>query len=272
MKKILIFINIPLIVLLGCLCSCGRNSKNNYTESAYGINMNMVYVKGGEFLMGGTSEQGGDALGDESVIRRVTVSDFYIGQFEVTQSQWEAVMGSSVSQQRNKANSSWPLLGIGPNYPMYYVSWEDAMEFCRILSRKTGKNYSLPTEAEWEYAARGGQKSNHTKYSGSHLVDNAAWCFGNSSGSTHPVGTKSPNELDIYDMSGNVWEWCYNWYSYSYNGGETNNPFGPGSGSDRVLRGGAWDYFVTYCRVSSRSYGSPGRRDCGSGFRVVCRP
>lgn len=138
---------------------------------------------------------------------------------------------TSVSQQRNKANPQWPLRGTDPNYPMYYVSWEEASEFCRILSRKTGRTYRLPTEAEWEYAARGGQKSDGTKYSGSNLIDFAGWYSGNSANSAHSVGTKTSNELSIYDMSGNVREWCCDWYAGAYDRSQTDNPAGPVSGS-----------------------------------------
>lgn len=246
-------------------------SRTDYTESAYGINLEMVYVQGGEFLMGGISEQGNDAESDEQVIRRVNVGDFYIGRFEVTQSQWESVMGTSVSQQRDKANPQWLLRGTGPNNPMYYVSWEEASEFCRILSRKTGRTYRLPTEAEWEYAARGGQKNDGTKYSGSNLIDYAGWYGGNSDSSTHPVGTKNPNELGIYDMSGNVWEWCRDWYAGAYDRSQTDNPTGPVSGSYRVLRGGSWYNTASGCRVSNRNDNSPDSRG-NSGFRVVCLP
>ena len=246
-------------------------TKTNYKETAYGINMSMIYVKGGEFMMGGTSEQGSAAESDETVIRRVNVNDFYIGQFEVTQAQWEAVMGTSIYQQKSAAGGSG-MAGVGPDYPMYYVSWEEASEFCRILSRKTGKKYSLPTEAEWEYAARGGQKSDKTKFSGSNLVSYVAWYDDNSNSSTHPVGSKNSNELDIYDMSGNVWEWCYDWYSNSYSRGDVDNPTGPASGSSRVLCGGSWCSNASYCRVSYRNCSSPGNRFSNLGFRVVRRP
>lgn len=245
----------------------------DYTETAYGMDLEMVYVAGGEFLMGGTSEQGSDADSDESVIRHVTVGDFYIGRYEVTQSQWESVMGTSVSQQRNKVVTSNYLYGTGPNYPMCYVSWEEANEFCRILSRKTGRNYRLPTEAEWEYAARGGEKSDGTKYSGSNLIDYAGW-YNENCGSlaSHSVGTKSPNGLDIYDMSGNVYEWCQDWYGDSYDRSQTDNPTGPASGSSRVIRGGGWFSKAAGCRVSYRSCDDPGSRDDDCGFRVVRLP
>lgn len=247
------------------------SSSSNYTEDAYHLNMKMVFVQGGEFQMGATSEQGGGDS-DENPIRWVTVGDFFIGQFEVTQYQWESVMGTSISYQRNLASSSSSLYGAGPDYPMYYVSWEEATEFCRILSRKTGRKYSLPTEAEWEYAARGGNKSDRTKFAGSNIVDRVGWYTGNSSSSTHSVGQKESNELGLYDMSGNVWEWCLDWYANSYDRNDVNNPQGPASGSGRVLRGGSWYFDASGCRVAYRNRNSPGSRCSNSGFRVVCRP
>lgn len=243
----------------------------DFTEDTWGINMKMIWVEGGEFLMGCTSEQSG-CEDDEKNVRRVTVDGFYIGQFEVTQSQWEKVIGTSIYQQRNKANSSYSLYGTGADYPMYYVSWEEAMEFCRLLSNKTGKTYTLPTEAQWEYAARGGNKPDGTKYAGSNMIDVVAWYGGNSGSSTHPVGTKRANSLDIYDMSGNVWEWCKDWYNTSYYSSDTDNPAGPSSGSSRVNRGGGWGSGASNCRVANRGSISPGYRGSDLGFRVVCIP
>ena len=252
----------------------GGNSgggRQNYTENAFGINMKMVYVEGGSYNMGCTGEQGSDCDDDEKTVRYVTVSDFYIGQFEITQAQWQAVMGTSVYQQRDKANTSWSMYGTGNDYPMYYVSWEEAKEFCRRLSQQTGKTYRLPTEAEWEYAARGGKKTQNSKYAGGFSLDYVGWYTSNSGGKTHPVGTKAANELGIYDMSGNVWEWCEDWYG-DYRSYDTDNPTGASSGSGRVLRGGGWGSRATYCRVSYCSSSSPGNRGSGSGFRVVCLP
>ncbi len=250
--------------------SRGGNGQN-YTESAFGINMKMVYVEGGSYNMGCTGEQGGDCDDDEKTVRYVTVSDFYIGQFEITQAQWQAVMGTSVYQQRDKANTSWPMYGTGNDYPMYYVSWEEAKEFCRRLSQQTGKTYRLPTEAEWEYAARGGKKTQNTKYAGGYSLDYVGWYTSNSGGKTHAVGTKNANELGIYDMSGNVWEWCEDWYG-DYRSYDTDNPTGPSSGSYRVIRGGGWSNSASSCRVSNRDYDSPGNRYYDLGFRVVCLP
>ena len=246
-------------------------ANQDFTETAWGVNMKMIWVEGGDFLMGCTSEQG-NCDSDEQNVRRVTVDGFYIGMLEVTQSQWEKVVGTSISQQRNKANSSWSLYGVGPDYPMYYVSWDEAIEFCRLLSNKTGRTYTLPTEAQWEYAARGGNKNEGAKYAGSNMIDVVAWYTDNSGSGTHIVGSKRANALGIYDMSGNVWEWCKDWYANSYVSYDTNNPVGPSSGSRRVVRGGNWCYDASYCRVADRYYDSPSLRYYGLGFRVVCLP
>ncbi|MBO5961187.1 MAG: SUMF1/EgtB/PvdO family nonheme iron enzyme [Paludibacteraceae bacterium] len=245
----------------------------DFTETAWGINMKMIWVEGGDFLMGCTSEQGGDCSSDEQNVRRVTVDGYYIGMLEVTQEQWEKVVGTSVYQQWTKAGYSGSFYcGVGSNYPMFCVSWEEAMEFCRLLSQKTGKTYTLPTEAQWEYAARGGKNPDGTKYSGSNMIDVVGWYTDNSDSSTHPCGTKRANSLGIYDMSGNVWEWCKDWYSSSYLSYDTNNPVGPSSGSDRVYRGGSWYSSASYCRVAIRHSYSPGNRDSYLGFRVVLLP
>ena len=167
------------------------------------------------------------------------------------------------------------LWGVGDDYPMYYVSWEEAQSFCEKLSAQTGKKYRLPTEAEWEYAARGGQQAGGTKYAGSNIIGNVAWYYGNSGGKAHPVGQKKPNALGLYDMSGNVWEWCkdvFDWYSSS----SAVNPQGPSSGSGRVYRGGYWGRDASwidgarYCRVSYRRSSAPDSRGNDLGFRVVC--
>ena len=245
-------------------------ANQDFNETAWDINMKMIWVEGGDFLMGCTSEQG-NCESDEQNVRCVTVDGFYIGMLEVTQSQWEKVVGTSIYQQKSKAGGS-NTYGVGPDYPMYYVSWDEAMEFCRLLSNKTGRTYTLPTEAQWEYAARGGNKNEGAKYAGSNMIDAVAWYADNSGSSTHIVGSKRANALGIYDMSGNVWEWCKDWYADSYVSYDTNNPVGPSSGSRRVNRGGSWDNTASGCRVASRNYGSPGCRDNNLGFRVVLLP
>ena len=216
----------------------------------------MVWVSGGTFTMGATSEQGSDAYDWEKPAHSVTLSGYYIGKYEVTQKLWKAVMGSNPSGFK------------GDNLPVENVNWNDVQTFIRKLNQLTGKNYRLPTEAEWEYAARGGNNSRGNKYSGSDNVGSVAWYYENSGSTTHPVGSKSPNELGIYDMSGNVWEWCQDWYGY-YSSSSQRNPKGPASGSHRVYRGGSWLNNARYCRVSDRSYISPDHRNYILGFRLV---
>lgn len=240
----------------------------DYVESTLGLNMKMVYVEGGQFQMGATSEQSG-AESDESPVHSVTLDSYYISATEVTQAQWQAVMGTTIHQQASKAGYS--VKSVGSDYPMYYVSWEEARAFCSELSALTGKTYLLPTEAQWEYAARGGKKSRSSQYSGSYSVDAVAWYYSNSGGSQHPVGKLRANELGLYDMSGNVWEWCMDWKG-SYSSNAQFNPTGPSSGSDRVLRGGSLYHREGYCRVAFRFSNSPSSRFVNLGFRVVCLP
>jgi len=229
----------------------------NYSETTNNLNIQMIAVQGGTFTMGCTSEQGNDCKDDEKPAHRVTVGDFYIGKYEVTQAQWRAVMGNK------------PSYFNGDNSPVENVSWNDVQDFIRKLNASTGKQYRLPTEAEWEFATRGGNSSRGTRYSGSNTVDNVAWYYVNSGGTTHPVGTKSANDLGIYDMSGNVWEWCSDWYG-SYSSNAQTNPQGPSSGSYRVLRGGSWNFIARYTRVSYRFNSTPDRRISSTGFRLAC--
>ena len=244
----------------------------NYVEQANcGLNMKMVYVEGGQFQMGATSEQSGEAYGDESPVHHVQLESFYIAECEVTQAQWQKIMGTTVYQQRDKAGTSNSMRGVGDDHPIYYVNWEEAQMFCRELSALTGKTYLLPTEAQWEYAARGGKNSRKYKYSGSYAIDAVAWYTSNSGDATHPVKQKRANELGLYDMSGNVWEWCSDWYG-SYPSSMQNNPTGASSGQNRVLRGGSWGYDARDCRVSRRDDDTPSGRNGHGGFRVVCLP
>ena len=216
----------------------------------------MVWVSGGTFTMGATSEQGSDAYDWEKPAHSVTLSGYYIGKYEVTQKLWKAVMGNNPSYFK------------GDNLPVEQVSWNDVQEFIRKLNQLTGKSYRLPTEAEWEYAARGGSNSRGYKYSGSDNVGSVAWYYENSGSTTHPVGSKSPNELGIYDMSGNVWEWCQDWYG-DYSSSSQRNPKGPASGSNRVGRSGGWCNGAGSCRVSYRLNLSPVNRYDFLGFRLV---
>ena len=215
---------------------------------------NMVYVSGGTFTMGSTSEQGSDAYDNEKPPHSVTLSSYYICKYEVTQALWRAVMGSNPSNFK------------GDNLPVENVSWDDCQTFINRLNSYTGRNFRLPTEAEWEFAARGGNYSRHYEYSGSNKIDDVAWYSENSGHRTHPVGTKQPNELDLYDMSGNVWEWCSDWYG-SYSSYSQSNPTGPNSGSYRVNRGGSW--IGWFCRSASRINFKPGHCFIDLGLRLV---
>lgn len=217
---------------------------------------NMVYVSSGTFTMGGTSEQGSDAYDDEKPTHNVTLSSYYICKYEVTQALWRAVMGSNPSDFK------------GDNLPVECVSWNDCQTFINRLNSYTGRNFRLPTEAEWEFAARGGNYSRHYKYSGSNYIGDVAWYDDNSGNRTHPVGTKQPNELGLYDMSGNVYEWCSDWYG-SYSSYSQSDPTGPNSGSGRVFRGGNWYDGAWLCRSSSRFSNTPGISDCHLGLRLV---
>lgn len=217
---------------------------------------NIVYVSGGTFTMGATSEQGSDAEDDEKPTHSVTVSSFYICKYEVTQAIWNAVMGAT------------PSYFEGDDLPVTYVDFNDCQKFIRKLNALTGKNFRLPTEAEWEFAARGGNKSRGYKYAGSNNIGDVAWYDDNSGGEVCPVGTKSPNELGLYDMSGNVWEWCQDWYG-DYSSASQTNPTGAGSGSYRVLRGGSWPDYARRCRSSFRCYYAPDDPHYTFGLRLV---
>ena len=262
------------VLVLSMMVSCepeneNKSSLRNYTETAFGMNLEMVYVQGGTFEMGATAEQDEDAFYEEYPVRTIKLDGYYIGKYELTQAQWEAVMGTRLREQRDKANPAWGFYGEWANYPMGYVSWEEAREFCQKLSEATGKRYILPTEAQWEYAARGGNKSRHYKYAGSNNIDEVAWYKENGDNISHPVGTKKANELGCYDMSGNVMEWCLDWYG-RYVKNDTVNPQGPARGTYRVHRGCSWLWEAKYLRVSSRSVDTATGRFYDVGFRVAC--
>ena len=216
----------------------------------------MVLVQGGAFIMGCTYEQGSDCYDNEKPNHQVTVSDFYIGKYEVTQRQWIEIMSNNPSNFK------------GDNLPVENVSWNEVQEFITRLNERTGQHYRLPTEAEWEYAARGGNQSKKYKYSGSNMILDVAWYADNSGSKTHPVGTKQPNELGIYDMSGNVWEWCYDWYG-DYSSSSQTDPIGASSGSYRVNRGGSWGTDAGSVRVSDRYSIAPDFRYFSIGFRLA---
>jgi len=252
---------------------------NSFGQNQHPAEPEMVLVNGGTFLMGCSTEQGRDCNEDELPLHSVTVGSFYIGKYPITQKQWQLLMGDAVEKPHGQGNENSPVYGEGGEYhpygygegddfPRYYVSWEEAQEFIRRLNGATGKNYRLPTEAEWEFAARGGDKSKGYKYSGSDNLSDVAWFGENSGDKTHSVGTKAPNELEIFDMSGNVWEWCCDWYGV-YSDSAQTDPAGSSSGSARVFRGGSWGCDAKSCRVSHRDDGTPTPR-CGDlGLRVV---
>jgi formylglycine-generating enzyme required for sulfatase activity len=247
------------------------------------IPADMVSVEGGTFQMGSDN---GDS--NEKPVHTVTLRSFYMGKYEVTQKEWAEIMGATAIQQRDIAKRRWSSSEIGDNYPIYYVNWYDAVEYCNRLSQKEGltsayqgigynticdfnaSGYRLPTEAEWEYAARGGNKDAIPyEYSGGNSLDEVAWYGGNSDDRIHPVGTKQPNSLGLCDMSGNLWEWCWDWYGRSYMGGAQTNPTGPSSGRYRIIRGGGWEFSAARLRSATREYTDPSNRIGELGFRVV---
>ena len=231
------------------------------TFNVNGVSFDMILVKGGTFSMG-NDEKGFfsglfSMLEDDRPLHNVVLTrDYYMGRSQVTQSLWKAVMGSNPSYFK------------GDDRPVESVSWNDCQEFISKLNEITGMKFRLPTEAEWEFAARGGNKSKHYKYSGSNNLDDVAWYESNAKSKTHPVGTKQPNELGIYDMSGNVWEWCSDWYG-SYCSEAQTNPKGAASGNYRVCRGGSWDDDAWYCRSTYRDGDSPGYGVINIGFRLA---
>ena len=228
------------------------------TFTVNGVKFTMVPVEGGTFTMGATSEQGSDANEDEKPAHEVTLSDYYIGQTEVTQALWKAVMGSNPSDSK------------GDNLPVEQVSWDDCQVFIQNLNQLTGKQFRLPTEAEWEYAARGGRKSRGYKYAGGNNIGLVAWCGDNSGNRTHTVATKQANELGVYDMSGNVEEWCSDWYD-GYQSSSQSDPQRPSLGSCRVNRGGSCYCNAGDSRVSYRFFGTPDFRYNDLGLRLSCK-
>jgi formylglycine-generating enzyme len=241
--------------LVSAGCATAKKTKQAFTEPA------MIVVKGGCFQMGDTFGVGGD---NEKPVHEVCVNDFYIGKYEVTQEQWKAVMGNNPSF----------FSSCGNNCPVENVSWDDAQDYINKLSEKTGKKYRLPTEAEWEYAARSGGKQE--KWSGTSNFDELedyAWFLDNSGKKTHPVGKKKPNGLGLYDMSGNVWEWVKDGYDQAYYKKSPKvNPRGPESGASRVRRGGGWVSVPGNVRTAIRAGDDPDVGFSYLGFRLARTP
>ena len=233
-------------------------TSNSYTETATGVSFSMMYVQGGTFQMGSADE---DASSWEKPVHTVRVNNFYIGKYEVTFDEYDKFCDATGKEKPDDVG--W---GRGTR-PVIKVSWNDAKAYCTWLSETSGKKYRLPTEAEWEYAARGG--SNNI-YSGSSDIDVTGWYAENSDKKTHAVGSKTRNSFGLYDMSGNVWEWCSDWYDEKYyENSPEDNPKGAATGSGRVYRGGAWSSAALRCRVSDRVGYAPAYRNTTLGFRVV---
>ena len=227
------------------------------TAAAQGIQEpDMVFVAGGSFTMGCTFEQGSDCASDEKPSHEVQLTGFAIAKYEVTQALWKQVMGNNPSRFK------------GDDLPVENVTWDDVQVFLQRLNAQTGKSYRLPTEAEWEYAARGGQQSRQTQFAGGFELETVAWCTANSENTTHAVGTKQPNELGLYDMSGNVWEWCSDYYG-QYTSDKQTNPTGAKKGTARIVRGGCYAAIGRQCRVSGRKSLYQGGKDFMTGFRLA---
>ena len=275
-----IFTILVFILVLGGTTGCIQHKSDQKRLPALSFTVNgesfeMIPVEGGTFIMGGTSEQGNDCENNEKPTHEETLPFFYIGKYEVTQKLWKAVMGTDFDQSYNSGCE---------DCPAEYISWNDTQKFISKLNTLTNKTFRLPTDIEWEYAARGGKYSEKYKYSGSNDIDEVAWYIENyqkskygDKGTTHPVGMKKPNELGLYDMSGNVWEWCDNWYTQEYSqNGKSVHPGWPFNGTSaffrRVLRGGSWGGTAKGCRVSYIDYDVPNYRDEYGGFMLVLVP
>lgn len=268
---------IPILILVGCgyflwdalseaeqIARKGippRNSDQHALPRSFqnSLGMSFVLIPIGEFLMGSSVGT------DEKPAHRVHITrHFYMGIYEVTQGQWQKVMGTSLEEQRNKANPEWGYNGVGDDDPMYYVSWNEAQTFLQRLNTLEGVNvYRLPTEAEWEYACRAGATEEIPEN-----INLMAWYGANSGEKTHPVGQKQPNAWGLYDMHGNVWEWCQDWFGmYSEDTGW--DPKGPETGTSRIVRGGSWLVNKDGLRSASRVLGDPEARNGSVGFRVA---
>jgi len=234
----------------------GGQPESVWTDPVTG--MEFGYVPGGSFMMGDIFDDG--YFDDEKPVHEVRLSGFYMGKYPVTQEQWEKVMGNNPSYFRK-----------GGDYPVEKVSWDDAQKFIAELTKMNNGRYGfrLPSEAEWEYAARSGGKKE--RYAGGDDIDAVAWYKDNSDRSTHPVGQKAPNGLGLHDMSGNVWEWCQNWYG-NYSSVSAKNPVGPSTGSYRVKRGGSWNGTAGLCRSAYRYRDSPDVRNVNLGLRLALSP
>ena len=275
--------NIKIMAVLLCMALGLANvakAQKDLTFTVNGVSFVMKPVEGGSFLMGAQKDNPNetnydkDAYGPENPVHHVTLHSYYIGETEVTLALWIAVMHSN------------PNVFDGENHPVDQVSWDDCQVFIRKLNQLTGQNFRLPTEAEWEYAARGGRKSRGFKYAGGDDLNIVGWYWKNSGDEQlsgliddkkiyannckpHDVKGKLPNELGLYDMSGNIWEWCQDYWDYHYISGSQTNPRGPINGVDYVLRGGGWNSGERTCRVTNRVVDFPGFEFGYTGFRLA---
>lgn len=258
------------LVYLECVEGFYIRWANNITteqqNTVRNIVKNMVRIEGGTFVMGSQhtnpngSNYNAEANEDEMPVHNVTLSDYYLGKFEVTQHDWESIMG-------NRADWS-NVYGMGRKHPAYNIRYVDALLFISNMNELTGLNFRLPTEAEWEYAARGGNQSHGFSYSGSNDIHLVAWYKDNSNYTSHEIGTKQPNELGLYDMSGNVCEWCSDYYGL-YSGENQTNPSGAEFNDERVVRGGSFCYLGYHCKCTARDHFNETGRSIGVGFRLV---
>lgn len=249
----------------------GSDSKEKKTFDVSGVKFNMIYVEGDTFTMGADTVTDREYWGDEVPVHKVILSDYYIGELEVTQALWKKVLGTSVIPFENYQ------AGVTDKYPVEKVSWDDCQKFINKLNEMTKRKFSMPTEAQWEYAAKGGKKSQSYKFSGGDGMKIVGWCSDNSEKETHETGKKKPNELGIYDMSGNVREWCLDIYA-DYDTTTRINPTGPSTTTatttttnERVARGGSFDDPAFYCRNSFRAKSLPTSKLKYVGLRLVLK-
>lgn len=250
---------LTLLILSACLIlvSCGNNEpkddENTRTFSIDNVKFRMKRVEKGTFSMGATSEME-NPWDEEKPVHTVNIThDYWMGETEVTQALWETVMGKNPSEFKD------------PQIPVNNINWDDCHAFISKLNEQTGMKFRLPTEAEWEFAARGGNLSNHTQYSGSANAEEVAWC---NTDEPEAVATKKPNELGIYDMTGNMWEWCED-YSGDYSAEIQTNPTGPASGYDRIYRGGGFNVRAWYGHISYRGFAAPSKKQNDLGLRLA---
>ena len=258
-------------ILMIAVWAVGMQAKE-WVFSVNGVPFTMVEVPGGVFRMGCSGPEG-ECDPSAMPAHEVQLSDFCIGQTEVTQGLWQAVMGTTLAKQRDTNNKKGKLYGEGANYPMYYISWNDCQSFIdklnEVLAPQLGNlRFCLPTEAQWEYAAQGGETSSKPRFSGNNIISSVAWYKSNSGGKTHPVAGKAANALGIYDMTGNVREWCHD-YGGDYSTEPQTDPVGAPAGLLRIVRGGAYNNSELFCPIVNRGYDRPKKGSDNTGMRLA---